>query len=98
MTGSKDECDGERGRNRTCDPRIKSALLYRLSYALTTIKFNTVKRMAPRRGASAGLRGFSADAVHGDLHLMREGFKMIGGGHIADDHHADDAASVDGGL
>ena len=26
---------GERGRNRTCDPRIKSALLYQLSYAPT---------------------------------------------------------------
>jgi hypothetical protein len=26
---------GERGRNRTCDPCIKSALLYRLSYALS---------------------------------------------------------------
>ena len=28
---------GERGRNRTCDPRIKSAMLYRLSYAPRTI-------------------------------------------------------------
>ena len=37
---------GERGRNRTCDPRIKSALLYRLSYALTYIKFNTVEEDA----------------------------------------------------
>ena len=26
---------GERGRNRTCDPRIKSAMLYQLSYAPT---------------------------------------------------------------
>ena len=25
-------CNGEPGRNRTCDPRIKSALLYQLSY------------------------------------------------------------------
>jgi hypothetical protein len=24
---------GERGRNRTCDPRLKRALLYQLSYA-----------------------------------------------------------------
>ena len=28
---------GERGRNRTFDPRIKSAMLYRLSYAPRTI-------------------------------------------------------------
>src|SRR5260221_14338215 len=47
---------GERGRNRTCDPRIKSAMLYRLSYALTYIKFNTVQSAAfacgvPRRCA-----------------------------------------------
>jgi hypothetical protein len=26
---------GEPGRNRTCDPRIKSALLYQLSYGPT---------------------------------------------------------------
>ncbi len=28
---------GEPGRNRTCDPRIKSALLYQLSYGPTHI-------------------------------------------------------------
>jgi hypothetical protein len=31
---------GERGRNRTCDPCIKSALLYRLSYALSQFQSN----------------------------------------------------------
>ena len=29
--------DGEPGRNRTCDPRIKSALLYQLSYGPTLL-------------------------------------------------------------
>ena len=28
--------NGEPGRNRTCDPRIKSALLYQLSYGPTS--------------------------------------------------------------
>jgi hypothetical protein len=29
--------DGERGRIRTCDPRLKRALLYQLSYAPTPL-------------------------------------------------------------
>ena len=29
--------DGERGRTRTCDPCLKRALLYQLSYAPTII-------------------------------------------------------------
>ena len=29
---------GERGRIRTCDPRLKRALLYHLSYAPTLLK------------------------------------------------------------
>jgi hypothetical protein len=32
---------GERGRTRTCDPCLKRALLYQLSYAPTAFKFNT---------------------------------------------------------
>ncbi len=30
---------GERGRNRTCDPRLKRALLYQLSYAPSPDQF-----------------------------------------------------------
>ena len=33
--GSIISSNGEPGRNRTCDPRIKSALLYQLSYGPT---------------------------------------------------------------
>ena len=32
--------DGEPGRNRTCDPRIKSALLYQLSYGPTFLIYH----------------------------------------------------------
>src|SRR5271165_225987 len=35
--GLKNCLDGEPGRNRTCDPRIKSALLYQLSYGPTLL-------------------------------------------------------------
>src|SRR5271157_3601084 len=36
--------NGEPGRNRTCDPRIKSALLYQLSYGPTASNLTHVKR------------------------------------------------------
>jgi hypothetical protein len=35
---------GERGRIRTCDPCLKRALLYQLSYAPTVIQFNMLER------------------------------------------------------
>src|ERR1041385_4388291 len=36
--------NGERGRIRTCDPCLKRALLYQLSYAPTPLKSNTGRR------------------------------------------------------
>ena len=52
------EPSGEPGRNRTCDPRIKSALLYQLSYGPTfsitydlcyTTHFLTALHNAPKK-------------------------------------------------
>src|SRR5438270_3683125 len=40
---------GERGRTRTCDPCLKRALLYQLSYAPTIFKGNTFTSQAPAR-------------------------------------------------
>ena len=34
---------GERGRIRTCDPCLKRALLYHLSYAPNILEFNTIE-------------------------------------------------------
>ena len=55
---------GELGGNRTHDPRIKSALLYRLSYELISISFQSITmgragdcRRAARRWHSGRLQG-----------------------------------------
>src|ERR1039458_4389196 len=49
--------DGEPGRNRTCDPRIKSALLYQLSYGPHTFNLPHGKRRndVPRTRAVSSL-------------------------------------------
>jgi hypothetical protein len=39
--------NGERGRNRTCDPRLKRALLYQLSYAPSPFYFQYLTNIAP---------------------------------------------------
>ena len=44
---------GEPGKNRTCDPLIKSQLLYRLSYGLSQERRNLVFDSAP---VNAGIR------------------------------------------
>ncbi|MEY4785661.1 MAG: hypothetical protein RIR41_3596 [Pseudomonadota bacterium] len=46
---------GEPGRNRTCDPLIKSQLLYRLSYRLPQERRNLVFDLLAVNG---GFRGF----------------------------------------
>src|SRR6202051_47687 len=52
-TGSRDReaknrIGGERGRTRTCDPCLKRALLYQLSYAPTVFQFNIIASMECR--------------------------------------------------
>ena len=39
------EKSGERGRIRTCDPCLKRALLYQLSYAPTFLQSNTSRNL-----------------------------------------------------
>jgi hypothetical protein len=38
VSGTDTEKNGERGRTRTCDPCLKRALLYQLSYAPNLLK------------------------------------------------------------
>ena len=46
------ERHGEPGRNRTCDPRIKSALLYQLSYGPTLTNLPQRKSAHPQQQKS----------------------------------------------
>ena len=59
MTSDKKEVCGEPDRIRTCDPLIKSQLLYRLSYRLVQERRNLVIDSA---AVNAGM------AAHHDFH------------------------------
>src|SRR5215471_4175910 len=52
------EKTGERGRTRTCDPCLKRALLYQLSYAPTIFKCNTRSARSPFSSAVPRQRAF----------------------------------------
>src|ERR1700674_4672841 len=48
---------GERGRTRTCDPCLKRALLYQLSYAPTIIQSNTTITTSSEQDVPSGRSG-----------------------------------------
>src|SRR6266849_2337092 len=57
-------CNGERGRNRTCDPRLKRALLYQLSYAPHQFQSNTFSARICPSGAPHGADVAHTKAIH----------------------------------
>src|ERR1700722_3972830 len=53
------EDSGERGRTRTCDPCLKRALLYQLSYAPTSFQSNIFQKAGRACfGRRAGINGY----------------------------------------
>lgn len=57
-SGIEAESLGEPGKNRTCDPLIKSQLLYRLSYGLSQERRNLVFDSAGVNVGKAAVREF----------------------------------------
>ena len=68
---------GERGRDRTCDPRIKSAMLYRLSYAPTVFDSTALPAFSGIK-AQVVIQGFEISSLRRNCflaHSLRVEFK-----------------------
>jgi hypothetical protein len=55
--------NGERGRNRTCDPRLKRALLYQLSYAPSPLFTTSYITRSVRLGGNLGAISLLAERI-----------------------------------